>query len=379
MSPEEAKGILWHSLSSGPAGAECLKQCDGVRPRCRRCIEKGVDVCEYTVNPGETRFTALKRKNANLVSDSDRMRNFIEALRSASPSEAQSLLQNLRTCDDPANALELLTLPLPLPQSQPQSQSQQQFQPLVCSDSDPSSSSAQPSSDTTPTTNASLESPTLLSDITGPSSQPPSSGFEHDILPIESSLQPFADFGTQLPSHDALKACVCAFYNEAGKMFHVFPLEQIESHFVTLAGQGDKQARRLAACELSAVAAIGSQYIKDVLTKGTERRMYSIAKHLLEDVVTIDSLRAAKVCALLGMFNIMSKEKVAMTFVEMGLNLLQRPSMTQICPSNVEQNRWVSARKTWRVLIFLESWLSSTLGYVSGLQLPPGAMNVTSN
>lgn len=32
-------------------------------------------------------------------------------------------------------------------------------------------------------------------------------------------------------------------------------------------------------------------------------------------------------------------------------------------------------RKTWRVLIFLETWLSSTLGYVSGLQLPKELTN----
>lgn len=59
----------------------------------------------------------------------------------------------------------------------------------------------------------------------------------------------------------------------------------------------------------------------------------------------------------------------------MGLNLLTRPPMPQVCPPNMERRQWMELRKTWRLLIFLETWLSSTLGYVSGLQLPKDLMN----
>ncbi|CAD0096544.1 unnamed protein product [Aureobasidium mustum] len=175
------------------------------RPSCQRCLAKGIDSCEYTVNPGETRFTALKRKNASLVTESDRMQKFIEALRSASPSQAQEMLDSLRTAD--ASTQLLSTLAHFDPESQP----------LQRQESDSSVSSV-----------------------------------DQSLLCIISPNQVFA---------------------------------------------------------------------------------------------------------------------------EMGLNLLTRPPIPQVCPPNMERSHWTELRKTWRVLVFLETWLSSTLGYVSGLQLPKELTN----
>ncbi|KAI5241933.1 hypothetical protein E4T42_07848 [Aureobasidium subglaciale] len=340
-------------------------KCDGTRPRCQRCIVKGIDSCEYTVNPGETRFTALKRKNASLVTESDRMQKFIEALRSASPSQAQGMLDDLRTCDGTKQLLSTLTLG----KSQPH--------PLHHRASDSSISSA-PSPPSPPsnadTTQASYTSRSRSSES---ETKPiPPAPFENDILPVETPYQPFSDFERPLPSLDVLRKCINAFYIEAGKLFHVFLPSHLDAQFEILSSQGDKQAMRVAACELCAVGALGSQYIKETLPEGTEMNMYSCAKHLLEDVVSVDANRAAKVCAMLGMFNIMSKEKVAMTFVEMGLNLLSRPPIGHVCPPNMARSQWMELRKTWRVLVFLETWLSSTLGYVSGLQLSKDIMNL---
>ncbi|CAD0111801.1 unnamed protein product, partial [Aureobasidium uvarum] len=244
----------------------------------KRCLVKGIDSCEYTVNPGETRFTALKRKNASLVTEADRMHRFIEALRSASPSQAQEMLSHLRTADD-LSQLSTPTLSQPDPHAQP----------FDRHDSDSSMSS-------------------------GPS--PPSN----------------ADTAHTPHTSRSRKA------------------------------QADKQALRVAACELCAVAAIGSQYIKESLPEGIQQNVYSAAKHLLEDTLTFDANRAAKTCVMLCLYNVMSKQKVAMTFV--------------VCPPNMERRQWTELRKTWRVLVFLETWLSSTLGYVSGLQLPKELMNV---
>jgi hypothetical protein len=59
----------------------------------------------------------------------------------------------------------------------------------------------------------------------------------------------------------------------------------------------------------------------------------------------------------------------------MGLNLLSRPPIAQVCPPNMDRGQWMERRKVWRVLVFLETWLSSTLGYVSGLKLPKDSMD----
>lgn len=238
------------------------------------------------------------------------MHKFIEALRSASPAQAQNMLQDLRTCDGAKDLLSTLTL------------SQSQPHELRHRDSDSSVSSNNPSP-------PSMTTDTILTPHTSRSrsansdgklnpllSQLSSNGFENESpSSTEATYQPFSDFERQLPSRGTLQECINSFHKEAGKLFHVFSLNHIESQFSVMYGQGDKQAQRVAACELSAVGALGSQYIRESQPEGTAQKMYSVAKHLLEDVVSVDATRAAKVCAMLGLFNIMSKEKVAMTFV----------------------------------------------------------------
>jgi hypothetical protein len=138
---------------------------------------------------------------------------------------------------------------------------------------------------------------------------------EYQDLTTKLPYQPFDDLETQLPTTSALRDCIGGFDAQAGKLFHIFTPEDIEAQFLVLSTRQDSQARCLAACQLCAIGAIGSQYIRDSVPEDTERKMYNVAKHLLEDVVTTDATRAAKICAMLAMFNVMSKEKVAMTFV----------------------------------------------------------------
>ncbi|KAI4790297.1 hypothetical protein E4T44_13130, partial [Aureobasidium sp. EXF-8845] len=323
----------------------------------------GVDSCEYAVNPGETRFTALKRKNASLVMEVDRMHGFIEALRSASPGQTQDMLQDLRTGHGTDQVSSILTLsqvdfhPPPLHHRNPHS--------FISSGPSPHDTDAAQ----TPRSSCSRSSSSNTGSVS-------SSTFEDDVIHVGTPCQLLASHAMPLPDIDALRKCVKAFYTDSGKLFHVFPPSHIEVQFQILSGRGHEKVLRLAACELCAVGALGSQYIKESLPEGTAQNMYSDAKHLLEDLVTVDSNRAAKVCVMLGIFNIMNKEKVAMTFVEMGLNLLSRPPMAQVCPPDMERSLWTELRRTWRVLVFLEAWLSSTLGYVSGLNLPKDAMNL---
>ncbi|KAG9635400.1 hypothetical protein KCU64_g15031, partial [Aureobasidium melanogenum] len=341
-------------------------KCDGMRPSCQRCIVKGIDSCEYTVNPGETRFTALKRKNASLITESDRMHKFIEALRSASPSQAQEMLNSLRTADASTQLLSTLAHSDPEPEPEP----------LQRQESDSSVSSGPSPPSTIDATSTILTPHTSRSRSCNSSTNSDPSCPLDDTPAVDTHSISFSDCERPLPSVDVLRRCISAFYNESGKLFQVIPSSHVETQFQILAAaQGDKQARRLAICELCAVGAIGSQYIKEYLPEGVQQNMYSAAKHLLEDAVTADASRAAKICVMLCMYNIMDKQKVAMTLVAMGLNLLTRPPIPQVCPPNMERSQWMELRKTWRVLVFLEAWLSSTLGYVSGLQLPKDLMS----
>ncbi|KAG9674117.1 hypothetical protein KCU99_g3632, partial [Aureobasidium melanogenum] len=274
------------------------------------------------------------------------------------------MLNSLRTADAPTQLLSTLA------HFDPESE------PLQRQESDSSVSSGPSPPSTIDTTNIILTPHTSRSRSCNSSTNSDPSFSLDDTLAIDTHSQSFSGCERPLPSIDLLRKCISAFYNESGKLFQVISSSHVETQFRILAAtEGDKQARRLATCELCAVGAIGSQYIKEFLPEGTQQNMYSAAKNLLEDVVTVDASRAAKICVMLCMYNIMNKQKVAMTLVAMGLNLLTRPPIPQICPPNMERSQWMELRKTWRVLVFLEAWLSSTLGYVSGLQLPKDLMS----
>lgn len=235
------------------------------------------------------------------------MQKFIDALRSASASQAQDMLRHLRTSDNGVAAADQLfsTLTSSESDSIPHSLHHRNSSSSISSGPSPPSNS-----DTaqTPHTSRSRSSNTNTNPL-------PPLIFKDDTSVVETSYHPFSDFERPLPNTETLHKCIEAFYNESGKLFHVFSRSHVEAQSQILAEQGDKQVLRLATCELCAVAALGSQYIKETVPEGTEQNLYGAAKHLLEDVVTVDTTRAAKVCAILGMFNIMNKQKVAMTFV----------------------------------------------------------------
>lgn len=235
------------------------------------------------------------------------MQKFIDALRSASAAQAQDMLRHLRTSDDGVAAADQLFSTLTSSESDGISHSLHHRDSSSSISSGPSPPS---NSDTVQTPHTSRS----RSSNTNTKSLPPLT-FEDDTSLVETPYQPLPDFERLLPSTEALHKCIEAFYEESGQLFHVFSRSHIEAQSRILAGQGDKQALRLAACELCAVAALGSQYIKETVPEGTEQNLYGVAKHLLEDVVNVDTTRAAKICTMLGMFNIMNKQKVAMTFV----------------------------------------------------------------
>lgn len=250
------------------------------------------------VSPG------FKRKNAVLTSDSDRMRNFIHALRSATPTRTQSLLHSLRVSESTPEVTDLLN-------------SLQDRPPLYHQDSDPASSSvpSHPSLSTETTRTLSVSPASTLDSTDQPSLCSPISSAERDICSNEPDPSPFTDLQVQIPSREILERCIATFYAESGQMFHVLSRDQVESQFQTMYGQADHRSRRLAACELCALAAIGSQYTEDLVSTQIVQALYSVAKHLLDDLIDDDGVRAAKTCALLGMYNVMNKEKVAMTFI----------------------------------------------------------------
>ncbi|KAF2726255.1 hypothetical protein K431DRAFT_4979 [Polychaeton citri CBS 116435] len=79
-------------------------RCDGIRPACSRCIALKTD-CAYQTEDGESRWSALKRKNTELSgkateleSERDELRELVSQLQARPEYEAQEILDRIRRC-----------------------------------------------------------------------------------------------------------------------------------------------------------------------------------------------------------------------------------------------------------------------------------------
>lgn len=175
-----------------------------------------------------------------------------------------------------------------------------------------------------------------------------------------------------IPSAQLTRAAIQSFFSSAGKLFHVFSPEQVDVFYKSVFGLGldgrPNESQKVAICCLAVVAAIGVQYNVGDFDKDVDQIFYDVARHYFVDVMEDRPLEAMKICAMLAMYNIMDKATVALAYIEVGLGLSKRHNMngSLFGPSTLDTEQAFDYRRTWRTLIFFSSWLSSTLGYISG-------------
>jgi len=333
-------------------------RCDGARPRCGGCAAKGKP-CGYEGEEGQSRQAAMKSRL-------EALEKLMGALQSKSPEEAEELLQRIRSADDI----------LSLSGSAADGEASCAAARSIASGSSGSSRGASGTHRTTTTSRLSSNA----SDSSGPTSTSQDTGSSQTLVTSISALgsphnrlgadsQAFL-FGFFLPSAQSTWAGVQSFYSSSGKLFHVFSESQVQDYHKSVYGFDGKpnRSQKVAICCLCIVAAIGVQYNPGDFEKGSDGALYEVAHHLFASVVEESPLEAIKVCTLLAMFNVMNKATVALAYVETGLTMSKRQSQgTGVChPSSLTEKQWVDFRQVWRTLIFFSSWLSSTLGYISG-------------
>lgn len=76
-----------------------MPQCDGLRPNCSRCRSLRTD-CHYEAEEGESRWSALKRRNDSLKRDRDDYRDMLALLRSRPEPEALEIFHRIRSSRD---------------------------------------------------------------------------------------------------------------------------------------------------------------------------------------------------------------------------------------------------------------------------------------
>ncbi|KAK4450192.1 nitrogen assimilation transcription factor nit-4 [Podospora aff. communis PSN243] len=311
-------------------------RCDGGRPRCGACTSKGKP-CGYEGEAGQSRQAAIKARL-------EALEKLLNALQSKPQEEAQRLLQHIRSVDDIVSLSGQV-------------------------------------GDVPPSFNAALVDGLASGSVSCPSStsrgSSPQTVGHGDSPPV---LQP-PEFTAQdpdslirfiLPKEDATRAAVRNFYACSGGLFHAFPQYQIEEY---CRGIFDKDYRldvsqRVAICCVSCVAAVGVQYYPTGSNKNVDRSsaalLYDISRHYFADILEEQPLEAIKVCAILAMYNVLEKSTAGLAYVEAGMGMSQRfATPGSPCVALLNQTQWEEFRIAWRMLLFLSSWLSSTLGYIS--------------
>ncbi|KAK0652714.1 hypothetical protein B0T16DRAFT_104773 [Cercophora newfieldiana] len=310
------------------------QSCDGARPRCGGCASKGKQ-CRYEGEAGQSRQAAIKARL-------EALEKLLGALQSTPQEEAQRLLQHIRSVDD------IVSL---------SGQAREAWSSDAGQNGITSGSVSCPSSgsrDSSPLTVTHEDSPPV------------------SLSPNFSARDPDSLIRLIMPNAEATRAAIQNFYARSGGLFYAFPKKQIEEYCRGVFDRGYRLdvSQRVAICCLCSVAAVGVQYAipgVDNMDRSTAPVFYDISRHYFADILEEQPLEAIKVCAILAMYNVMIKATAGLAYVEAGMSMSQRfATFGSPRPSFLTEREWEEFRVTWRMLLFLSSWLSSTLGYMSG-------------
>ncbi|KAK7992683.1 ankyrin repeat protein [Apiospora saccharicola] len=170
------------------------------------------------------------------------------------------------------------------------------------------------------------------------------------------------------PDSDVLNRAIASFFDCSATLFHVFTQEQIADYQkARFSAVTSEESRNQATCVVSAVAAVGLQYLPEGADFSLEQSLYATSRHYYDLLLEFNPLEAMKVCALFVLYNIFARSTVALAYIEVGLSLCHQFGIDKP-PSSYQGNpeQWAEYRGTWRTLLFFSGWLASSLGYVSG-------------
>lgn len=266
---------------SSQASSQLMRpsQCDGARPACRSCASKKI-ACVYDVPEGQTRLAALKSSNAQLQSRVWASGNLLWALKTSPPNDVAQILERIRSSDDPSLILDDFDLEPGALKPPPSRAASAPTSPLHCS-SEPAHYS-------------------ISIDNLYPSN-------EHCL-----SASVLALLGSP-----ANRKALQLFLQCTGLLFHVFSKTQADAVLEEVLNNAETAIAKTSLCEVCAMAAVAAQYLQGNTAPSTGHHFYNVARQYLDDAIVADPLRAMKSCALLAMYNIVTKASVALAFVGM--------------------------------------------------------------
>ncbi|KAM0201926.1 hypothetical protein ACHAQI_011127 [Fusarium lateritium] len=300
-------------------------RCDGLRPACGVCESKG-RACAYPVEV--SRVDGLVRRQQALQENVESFVTLYRYLQDRPVEEANGLFEKIRDGYGIEAALEFVK--------------DKENSPAVVRPDPPS---------------ARVEWSQQIHDC--------NMLFESELLSTETS--PVAI--------QAIRDGVHCYFKYLGTMFPIYNKSDVDSIIGTfLAGQSGPRGvdhavkRKIAYGELLAICALGFQYDRQTLPNGNASictPFYQKARLFLDHVVEKAPLRAMRICCCLGIYNVIAKSSLAVSYTDWGILLGSSSGLRQETkPPSLSEAEFQGYIKTFRALITIRSWVTATLGHI---------------
>ncbi|EXJ92151.1 hypothetical protein A1O3_00701 [Capronia epimyces CBS 606.96] len=282
-------------------------KCDGKLPLCSTC-KKRRTACTYS-DVDRRRGKLKKHETDALVQQVQSLQSIISALQIASDDDALELLRKIRR-----NECDLL-------------------------DNLPPSDRPSPVSD-------------VLADYRR--SQ------ERDTKPaLESNVSTSRIYTPDdLPPEGLVRLGLAAYFDCCFTLFYLFH-EQDISIILERVYRSTDPVDTATLCEVCALAAVGSHYDAENVPVPVMEALYRTASVYMNDCVEAHYLRGMRTLLCLSIYSFMTKRRSARLSIASGLQIARWARLHQ----QVTSHDWHLWGRVYRTLVFMECWLSASLGY----------------
>ncbi|KAG0641148.1 hypothetical protein HOY80DRAFT_883692 [Tuber brumale] len=167
----------------------------------------------------------------------------------------------------------------------------------------------------------------------------------------------------QLPPYSTTSLAIDGFFVCQSALQHLYFAEEVETRRM-LNEVYAKECQILTLCELFATAAVGCSWA-DGVPKEAHTTFFDTVKAHLDQCLEKDELKGMKILALVALYSMSEKKVSSWGYVCKALQIAHsRDLQLNTWPSYMTEADWIGYRRLWRTLLFLESFLATSLGRI---------------
>ncbi|PWW77620.1 hypothetical protein C7212DRAFT_179410 [Tuber magnatum] len=166
---------------------------------------------------------------------------------------------------------------------------------------------------------------------------------------------------SQLPPYSTTSLAIDRFFACQSALQHLYLAEEVETRKM-LKEVYANECQLLTLCELFATAAVGCSWANNI-PKEAHTTFFDTVKTHLDQCLEKDELKGMKILALAALYSMSEKKVSSWGYVCKALQIAHSKDLQlDTWPSYMTEADWVGYRRLWRTLLFLESFLATSLG-----------------